>query len=288
MELTLVLGYQALYAIALLMLTSIGLAIAFGMMRVINFAHGEFIMLGGYAMTLSVHAGINLWLAMFVIAPAAVGLFGVLVERLIIRRLYGRILDTILATWGLSLLLIGAASAIFGFHQKGVAVPFGTFMLGGYSQSLYSLFIIGVTALVMAGLYGLLRHSRFGLLVRGTMQNPTMASALGVNRNVMYASTFGLGAALSGLAGAVLAPLAGVAPTMGLAYITKAFITVITGGANAYTGTTIAATFYGVIQQVTTFLATPVIAEAAILIAGILLLRLMPTGITGRFFRRSL
>lgn len=282
------LAYQTLYAIALLVLTSIGLAIAFGMMKVINFAHGEFIMLGGYTMTLSVHAGVNFWVAMFVVTPLMVGVFGIVVERLILRQLYGRILDTILATWGLSLLLMGTASAIFGFHQKAVPVPFGTFSIQGYSQSLYSLFLILVTLAVMGGLYVLLRHTRYGLLMRGTMQNPTMAAALGVSRNLMYASTFGLGAAMAGLAGAVIAPLAGVAPTMGLAYVSKAFITVITGGANAYTGTAIAAIFYGAIQQIATFLSTPVIAEAAILVAGIILLRLMPNGITGRFFRRSL
>ncbi len=288
MDLTLVLGYQVLYGVAVLLLTSIGLAIAFGMMRVINFAHGEFIMLGGYAMTLAAHAGVPFWVAMFVVAPAVVGIFGALVERLIIRRLYGRILDTILATWGLSLLMIGSASALFGFHTQSVRLPFGTFSLMGYSQSLYSLFVIVVTIVIMVGLYVLLRHTRFGLLARGTMQNPIMAAALGVNRNLMYSSTFALGAALSGLAGAVLAPLAGVAPTMGLAYITKAFITVITGGANAFTGTSLAAAFYGVIERVTTFVANPVIAEVVILVAGIVLLRLMPTGITGRFFRRSL
>ena len=101
---------QVLYAVASLALISVGLAIIFGMMKVINFAHGEFLMLGGYAVILPVQAGVNLWIAMLIIAPVSVGLFGMIVERLIIRPLYGRVIETVLATWGLSLFLIGAAS----------------------------------------------------------------------------------------------------------------------------------------------------------------------------------
>lgn len=281
-------GLHLLYGIAVLVLTSLGLAIVFGMMRVINFAHGEFLMLGGYTFVLSVHAGLNLWIAMFVVAPLAVGLFGALVERLVIRHLYGRVLDTILATWGLSLFLIGLASVTLGFQQRGVAPPLGSFALGGGRESFYSVFVIAVTVVLVVAVFVFLARTRWGLLARGTMQNPAMAEALCVDTRKVYAWTFAGGAAVSGLAGAVLAPITAVVPTVGLVYVAKAFITVITGGANALTGTLLAGTMFGTISEAATTLGSPIAGQVALLAAAIVALRLMPAGITGRFFRRSL
>jgi len=284
----LVLSFHLVYAITLLVLTSLGLAIVFGMMRVVNFAHGEFLMIGGYTLVLSVQAGINVWLAMFVVAPAVVGVIGWLLERLIIRHLYGRMLDTILATWGVSLALIGLATWIFGFQQRGVVAPLGSFTLGGHRDSWYSVLIIVVAVVSLAGTWWVLRHTRVGLLARGTMQNAQMAEALGMDTRRVYAWTFAAGAAVSGLAGAVMAPLTGAVPTIGTAYVTRAFITVITGGANAITGTVVASTLFGTLSEAVTHWATPVAGHVALLGAAIVLLRLMPSGITGRFFRRSL
>lgn len=281
-------GLHLAYGIAVLVLTSLGLAIVFGMMRVINFAHGEFLMLGGYAFVLSVQAGVNLWIAMFVVAPLAVGLFGALVERLVIRHLYGRVLDTILATWGLSLFLIGLASTTLGFQQRGVAPPLGSFALGATRESYYSVFVIAVTVVLVVFVFVFLGRTRWGLLARGTMQNPAMAEALCVDTRKVYAWTFAGGAAVGGLAGAVLAPITAVVPTVGLVYVAKAFITVITGGANALTGTLLAGTLFGTISEAATTLGSPVAGQVALLAAAIVALRLMPAGITGRFFRRSL
>jgi branched-subunit amino acid ABC-type transport system permease component len=210
---------QVLYAIASLALISVGLAIIFGMMKVINFAHGEFLMLGGYAVILPVQAGVNLWIAMLIIAPLAVGAFGMLVERLIIRPLYGRVIETVLATWGLSLLLIGAASEVLGYYQEGTKPPLGSVAIGSYREAVYTFFVIAITLAVMAGVYLFLKRTRFGLIALGTMQNPAMAAALGVDTGRVYALTFGLGAALTGLAGAVLAPISGVVPIIGITYI---------------------------------------------------------------------
>ncbi|HVL55137.1 MAG TPA: branched-chain amino acid ABC transporter permease [Burkholderiaceae bacterium] len=276
------------YAIALLVLTSMGLAVIYGMMRVINFAHGEFLMVGGYSLVLAHEAGVPLWIAMFIVAPLVVGALGLVIERVVIRHLYGRILDTILATWGISLLLIGLASTLFGHQQRGVAPPFGSFQLGAYRESYYSVFVIGVTLLLTVAIFVLLRRTRWGLTARGTMQNPRMAEALRVNTRAVYAWTFAAGAAISGLAGAVLAPLAGVVPTVGLVYVTNAFITVISGGANAITGTLLAATLFGTISEIGTRYGSPVIGLVALLLAAVVVLRLMPAGITGRIFRRSI
>jgi branched-subunit amino acid ABC-type transport system permease component len=276
---------QVAYAIASLALISVGLAVIYGMMRVINFAHGEFLMLGGYAVILPVQAGVNLWIAMLVIAPLTVGLFGIVVERLIIRPLYGRVIDTVLATWGLSLLMIGLASAVLGYYQEGSKPPLGSVAIGAYRESGYTFFVIGSTAVIMLALYVGLKRTRFGLLARGTMQNAAMAAGLGVDTSKIYAATFGLGAALSGLAGGILAPISGVVPVIGTAYIAKAFITVISGGATVLAGTASAAILLGSVNQVVTFLTTPVVGEVALLAAAIVLLRLLPAGITGRLFR---
>ena len=139
-------------------------------------------------------------------------------------------------------------------------------------------------ALVYAGL----RYTRFGLLARGTMQNPAMAAALGVNTGTVYAVTFFVGSALSGLAGAVLMPLVSVSPVIGFSYIARAFITVIGGGAVALAGTMSASGLFGAISQFVAFVTTPVVGEVALLAAAIVLLRLLPEGITGRYFRSGL
>jgi branched-subunit amino acid ABC-type transport system permease component len=279
---------EILSAVASLMLISIGLAIIFGMMKVINLAHGEFLMLGGYAAITATKAGINIWIAMLVVAPVVVCLIGLVVERCVVRFLYGRMIDTMLATWGLSLLLIGVVTTIFGNTTAGISSPLGSFTVGRYSVSEYTLFLVVVAVAVAAALWLLLTRTRFGLVARGTMQNANMAAALGVSPSRVYSITFGIGAALAGLAGGVLAPITGVVPTIGVAFVAKAFITVIGGGAAILSGTLSASTLFGTINQLASFATTPVIGEVALFVAAILLVRLMPQGITGRFFRRSL
>jgi branched-subunit amino acid ABC-type transport system permease component len=287
-DLAALLAIQVLYAIASLALISIGLAIIFGMMRVINLAHGEFLMLGGYAAIVATNHGISIWLSMLVVAPIVVGIIGVVVERAIIRFLYGRMIDTMLATWGLSLLLVGLTTAIFGNTTVGISAPLGSIQIGGYRTSAYTLFVIAVAVVVLGAIFAVMRWTRLGLIARGTMQNANMAAALGVNPPRVYAVTFGVGAALSGLAGAVLAPVSGVFPTIGVAYVAKSFITVIGGGAAILSGTVSASTLFGAINQIATFVTTPVFGEVALLAAAIVLIRLLPQGITGRFFRRGL
>ncbi len=205
-------------AVASLVLISLGLAVIFGMMRVINLAHGEFLMLGGYAAITAFNLGVNLWIAMVVVAPLVVGLFGIVVERLVIRNLYGRLIDTMLATWGLSLAMIGFVTVVFGNTVSGISAPLGSITIGAYRTGAYELFLIVVAAALMGAGWVVLRHTRYGLIARGTMQNAAMAAALGISPPAVYAVTFGVGAALSGLAGALLAPLSGVVPTIGAAY----------------------------------------------------------------------
>ena len=276
---------EILYMIAFLALTSAGLAVVFGMMRVINLAHGEFVMLGGYTTIACYNNGINIYFAMLVVAPVVVGLVGLIVERTIIRFLYGRMIDTMLATWGLSLLLIGLVTLIFGNTAVSVPAPVSGYQLGDYQMGGYNLFIILVTVALVLVMWGVLRFTRAGLIARGAMQGPDVVSALGYDPRKIYMYTFTAGAALSGLAGGVLAPLTGLLPSSGGAYIAKAFITVITGGAAVVSGTLSSAVIFGTVNQLVSFAAHPVIGELAMLALAIILLRLMPKGITGRFFR---
>ena len=288
MDLAAVLTLEILNGIATLVLISVGLAIVFGMMRVINLAHGEFLMLGGYAAIVATNHGVNIWIAMLVVSPVVVGIIGVVAERVVIRALYGRMIDTLLATWGLSLFFVGLVTTIFGNTVAGIGAPLGGVAVGRYSISLYRLLLVGVAAAILLAIYVVLRTTRLGLVARGTMENADMAAALGVSPPRVYAATFGVGAALSGLAGGLLAPISGVLPTVGAAYVAKAFITVISGGTAIIAGTASAAALFGTVSQLLTYLTTPVIGEAGLLAAAILLLRVLPHGITGKLFRGSL
>ena len=278
---------EILYMIAFLALISAGLAVVFGMMRVINLAHGEFVMIGGYTTIASSQAGIDIWFAMLVLSPLVVGLVGLIVERIVVRHLYGRMIDTMLATWGLSLLMVGLVTLIFGNTAVSVPAPIQSYQVGAYQMGGYNLFIIGIAVLLVLLLWLALRYTRVGLIARGAMQNAEVASSLGYNPQKIYMWTFTAGAALSGLAGGVMAPLTGLLPSSGSLYIAKAFITVITGGAAIISGTLASASIFGTINQVVSFGSTPVIGEIAMLALAIILLRLMPQGITGRFFRNS-
>ena len=282
------LAFNVLAGIATLVLITLGLGVIYGMMRIINLAHGEFMMLGAYTAVTAVDAGVNVWIAMLILPPIVVGLIGLVLERTIVRFLYGRMMDTMLATWGISLGLIGLVTTIYGNVVRAVSTPTGSFEIGRYGASLYSVVIIIAAVVVLASMFALLRMTKFGLILRATMQNPNMASAMGVSPGIIYMSTFALGSALAGLAGGVLSPISGISPVMGSAYIARAFITVLGGGPAIIMGTGLASSLFGVINELVSFKTTPVIGNVALLVTAILLIRVLPQGITGRFLRRSL
>ena len=288
MDLFFSLALQILYGIANLALISLGLAIVFGMMRVINLAHGEFLMLGGYTVVVATNNGVNIWFAMLILAPLVVGIIGLIVERCLIQWLYGRMIDTLLATWGLSLLFIGIITSIFGASTSTViSPPLGAVTIGDYTSSGYELFLIFVVIVLLIIVYLTLKFTSLGLVARATMQNADMAACLGISTSRIYMVTFSLGAAVSGLAGGLLAPITGVLPNIGVIYIAKAFITVISGGSAILAGTTSASVLLGGVNGIMSYMTGPTFGEVALLFTAIILLRLMPTGITGRFFRKS-
>jgi branched-subunit amino acid ABC-type transport system permease component len=176
---------------------------------------------------------------------------------------------------------------IFGNTTSGVSTPLGSMAFGRYELSNYNFALMGAAIVTTVALWSALRFTRFGIIARATMQNAQMVRSLGVNSAHVYAITFTIGAALSGLAGGMIAPLSGVLPSMGVQYVAKAFITVISGGSAAVAGTLSASTLLGTLDTGTTFLTTPVFGEVSLLIGAVLLVRAMPQGITGSLFKGS-
>ena len=215
MDLTGLLAFNVLTGIATLVLITLGLGVIYGMMRVINLAHGEFMMLGAYTAVMAYQAGVNIWVSMLLLPPLVVGLVGLVLERILIRFLYGRIIDTMLATWGVSLGLIGLMATIFGNVVRAVPTPMGGFAIGRYGAASTASSSSPPRWSGWPACWRCCATPKFGLILRATMQNPNMAAALGVSPPTIYMAAFALGSALAGLAGGVLAPISGVSPGMG-------------------------------------------------------------------------
>ena len=272
--------YQFQVSFSFLLLSAIGLAVIFGMMGVINLAHGDFMMLGAYITTIAATQGVPLVLAIM-IAALGVAAFGAIVEILVVRRLYGRLLDSVAATWAVGLILSQGMLILTGPSMQGVSSPFGSFTVGQTSYSWYRV-VLGVISLVLlALLYLLFMNTKFGLRARATIQDPAIARALGVDTPRMYTMTFALGSALAGLAGGLFALTATIVPFFGTNYIVEAFVTVIVGGANALVGTPLAAALLGAINAALGTEYGLYIGRVGLLLTTILIIRVLPDGISG-------
>lgn len=274
-----------LNSIALLVIISTGLAVIFGMMGLINLAHGEFLMLGAYMTVSFYRLGIGFWAAAL-LGSAAVGIFGVIVERCLVRLLYGRLAASMLATWGLSLIMIQGVTLIFGTTTHSLPTPLGSFSIGSYSFSDYSI-VVDLAALAMLALvYVIFTKTRYGTLARAATLDATMAAAIGIDVRRVNMLTFGFGSALAGLGGALLSALVGVVPTFGQQYVGDAFMTVISGGAAVLTGTASASILLGGVEGIVSNASTAFFGSISLLLVAIVLLRFMPTGISGKWGRR--
>lgn len=272
--------YQYADSIALLALAAIGLIIIFGMMGVINMAHGEMMMIGAYATSFSYYAGVPAAVAV-VLGGLGAGLAGIVLERLVIRRFYGRLLSSLVATWGLSLLLSQGALLALGPQIRTVPTPFGSFALGDLSFSYYRVFLCLAALSSIAAVWILFQYTSFGVRARATMENPRMARALGTDTERIYALTFGLGTALAGIAGGLFALTATIGPFYGQSYTAQAFITVVVGGAaNIFSG--LVASVLSLAAVKTVFMAqfNILIGHVAMLVLAIVVIRLMPAGIS--------
>lgn len=270
--------YQFAVNWAFLALAALGLIVILGMIDIINLAHGEFIMLGAYTTALLVHAGVPFFLTI-PLAMVAIGLFGVLTERLIIRRFYDNKLIALVATFGLSLILSQGVFLILGPFLPAVRMPFGGFKYGGYSFSTYYSILPIVALCAMAAMWLLFYKTRLGIEMRATMQNPEMARALGVRTSRIYAITFGVGSALAGLTGAVYAPTTSIVPLFGAEFIAPAFIVVVIGGGmDPLLGTATSAFFLAVVSTPLSYTVSDFAGRIGLLTAALVIMRILPKG----------
>jgi urea transport system permease protein len=270
---------------AYLVLAALGLAVIFGMMGVINLAHGEFIMCGAYVTIVCAKRGIPLPIAMLLGAVAA-ACAGVVIERLVIRHLYDRLFDSVVATWAISLIVQQTMLLVAGPSMEGISTPFGSFVFGEYSFSTYRAVLPIIALCVLGALYWLFFRSNYGVCARATIQNANMAQCLGLRTDHLYTLTFALGAGLAGLTGALYAPTMTAVPTMGTNFIVQAFVSVVVGGANVIAGTTPAAAILAVIQTALTASYGQLIGQIGLLLTVIMVIRLMPQGL-GNLFNRT-
>jgi urea transport system permease protein len=270
---------------------ALGLAITYGLMGVINMAHGELMMIGAYA-TYVVQGLFRQYLPgmfdayLLVAIPAsflAAALVGAVLERLVLRHLYGRPLETLLATWGISLVLMQGVRSIFGAQNVGVENPSwmsgGVQLLSNLSLPYNRLVIIGFALFVLVGMTLLISKTRLGLFVRGVTQNRPMASALGVNTTRIDTYAFSLGCGIAGLAGCALSQIGNVGPDLGQSYIVDAFMVVVLGGVGQLAGTVYAAMGLGLMNKLLEGVAGAVLAKIAVLVFIIVFIQKRPQGI---------
>jgi branched-chain amino acid transport system permease protein len=263
---------------AILFTVASGLLIVFGVMKIVNFAHGGFITLGAYGGLLAGQLGLSPWFGMplaFVVAA----LFGALVERLVVRPLYVRPLDAILATWGLGIIIGQLLTLGFGREVQFVAAPLsGTLDVLGTPYSAYRLFLIAA-ALVVGGCFAwLLGGTRLGLATRAVIMNEDLARGLGINAGVVRFATFSIGSGLAGLAGALITPLSSVDPNMGVPWLLNAFMLVMVSGTSLAT-LLLASLVLGGAQVVISSFFSPVLGGLTIVVLAALLLRVRPKGL---------
>lgn len=280
--------FNGLSLSSIILLASLGLAITFGLMRVINMAHGEFMMIGAYV-TYMVQGFLQQYvssdLGYFVSIIAAFGvtfLLGSLLEKLVVSRLYGREIDSLLATWGVSLILQQAARSIFGTQGVLVTTPkllSGSIHIGSFSLSLTRLFIIVLVALCLLLVWFLMYRSNFGRQMRAVMQNRSMAQCMGINSRKIDNITFAFGSGLAGIAGCAIALLGSVDSTVGQNYIVNTFMAVVLGGVGKLAGTVIGSSVIGFSSIGFETITSSSIAKAIVLLIIIVFLQKKPQGL---------
>ena len=295
MELFLTQVFNGLSVGSILLLVAIGLAFSFGLMGVINMAHGELIMVGAYSAyvmqswlpTVIGDVGNDLYLPVaLVLAFAVTALIGIALERVLIRRLYGRPLDTLLATWGVSLILQQAARSIFGAPNVQVVAPSwlrgGLEIVPGLTLPYPRLFILALAIACLIGVYVYLFRTSRGRLIRAVMQDRQMAGALGVKTSQVDVSTFALASGLAGVAGCALALLGPIGPSLGTFYIVDAFMVVVLGGVGQLLGTVAAAVGIGVSTAAIEFQTSASLGKVIVFLLVIVFLQWRPAGIIAR------
>lgn len=292
MELFLMQLFNGISVSSILLLAALGLAITFGLMGVINMAHGEFIMIGAYTAYvvqnffkkyLPASVFDSYCIVAILLSFLVAGFCGLILEKLIIRKLYGRAADSLLVTWGISLILQQGARSIFGSPNVGVEAPSfleNSLKISGMLALPYKrLFILLIAVICLLGVYALMFKTRQGRNIRAVMQNRNMAASLGVNTSRIDAMTFAIGSGLAGLAGCALTWIGAIGPTLGTNYIVDTFMTVVVGGAGSIIGSVFGAGFIGVGETAFEFVTTASMGKVLIFVCVIILLQFRPKGI---------
>jgi len=284
-------GFAGLILFSVYLLMALGLAIIFGQMGVINMAHGEFMILGAYVTYFTSQAFQNflpsLFPAYFFVAMAlafvASGALGMFVEWALIRHLYKRPLDTLLATWGLSLILQQVYRSVFGPREVGVELP--SWMMGSLALTdtievqINGLFVMSLTVIITSVVAVMMFRSRWGKQVRAVVQNRMMASAVGINTERVDRLTFGIGCGIAGIAGSAFTMIGSTGPTAGQLYIVDTFLVVVFGGAQSLVGTILSALSISQTQSTLEFFMSGSVAKVITLLAVVGILMLRPQGL---------
>ena len=264
-------------------LLAIGLSLIFGLLTVVNFAHGSLYMLGAYFGVFLFGVTKNFWLSLL-IAPLMVGTVGLLIERFLIRRLYGRSPDDpLLLTFGLSLIIVEAVRIIWGKIGLTIDPPkaLGTAVnLGFMNFPAYRLFVIAVTAAVLVAIWLFLERTNVGLIIRAGSRDPLMVRALGIDLSRIWLLVFGIGTGLAGLAGILAGPMRGVYAEMGVTMVIESFVVIVVGGMGSLVGAVVAGLLMGQVVGLTTYFA-PALAEIMVFIAMAVVLLVRPSGLFG-------
>lgn len=273
---------------SILLLVALGLAIIYGVTGVINLAHGEFVMLGAYcAWLFQSQLGLSLLASLFLIFLAIAAL-GWLIEIAVIRHLYDRPLDTILATWGLGVMTQQIVRLTAGGELRYVQMPpslSGSVNILGATDSAYRLFVLGVALGLFVLTWAIYRYTSFGLKLRAITQNRAIASSFGINSARAYRLTFAYGAGIAGLAGALISPLKSVSPEMGTTYVVDAFMVVVLGGVQSLLGTLASSAVLGEATGMLAYFSNDTIAKALVLLAIVIIIRFRPQGLFAQRIR---
>ena len=282
MDLILTNGMNLVYAVATLALIALGLAVVFGLLGVMNMAHGEFVMLGAFSVYVTQQAGLPM-LAAVPLAIAVCGIVGYCVEWSIIRHLYSRPFDTLLATWGLSILMRKLVEVSFGRDYKSIdqVLP-GTIDIFGIAYPSYRLLLLAVIAIFFTLLFVWYHRSNTGARIKAMVSNPQLAAAVGIDTARLARMTFVFGVCTAGLAGVALAPLVRVEPYMGIDYLLSSFFILVVGGLGSLEGLLIGSSVIGGTDTVISTLFAKTSGYMAVLLISILFLWLRPDGLFSR------
>jgi branched-chain amino acid transport system permease protein len=271
--------FEILSFSAIMVLVVVGLGIVASMMGIFNFAHGEFVLLGAYFTYLFHNQGVPIALAM-VLAPLAVAVIGLMVERMVIRWLYARPLIAMLGTYALGVVIRETVRGLLGGLYQNVPAPLsGSFMVAGIAFAQWRVAIMVITILVIAASGVLLTMTSFGLRVRASLENPALARASGISTGAVYAATFTFGVALAGLAGALVVPIFSLFADLGLRFLIQAFLAVMLGGVGTFAGPLIGAGVIGTLSSALPWAIPPVLADVMVYLIAIALMKVLPAGI---------